>query len=253
MYLVSYQAGTSGTFIAGLLWNWITNDHKQFDFSNYGNSHNNTDYEDNWSTIPESYNLWDTIYKYKIEPVDKSKPVILTSHVPPIYDQLEKMYDDVNIINVTYTDDDKGCIAANWFYKVIVAQIVNPDTKEKYDYSMWLWEYLRTEAGIDKHISELTLDEAKRCITIWVNHKDSLRVPEQNIIDGVYFAPLRKGDTIIPYYDLLTKRDKVLSQLSEVVKRPITDWVTNTYDDYIQTQKKLFDEKAPWLSDYINV
>lgn len=253
MYIVSYQAGTSGTFIAGLLWNWILNDSKQFDFSNFGNSHSNVDFKFNWSTIPEPYNHWDTLYKHKIDPIDKSKPLILTTHLPPRYEQLEEMYRDAKIINITYTDADKGCIAANWFYKVILAQIVNADTKEKYDYSMWLWQYLKNETGLDKHITELTVEEAKRCITVWVNHKDSLLVPEQNIIDGVYFAPLRTGDTIIPYYDILTKKDKVLDQLSKTINLEITDWVSDTYDNYIQVQRKLFDEKAPWLSDYINV
>jgi hypothetical protein len=70
-----------------------------------------------------------------------------------------------------------------------------------------------------------------------------------------YFYPMdikheypKEYDIIkIPYYDLIHKKDSVLSTLSKITGMPIKDHVVRTYDNYLTAQHALY----PWFDDRI--
>lgn len=66
-------------------------------------------------------------------------------------------------------------------------------------------------------------------------------------IDMSHVYPKQYSIVRIPYYDIIHKRDSVLSTLSYLTERPVGSHIIKTYDNYLQSQHELY----PWYDDSI--
>ena len=71
----------------------------------------------------------------------------------------------------------------------------------------------------------------------------------ENYYSEQYIPPKEYSDRFcfVNFYDIIFNKSKVLNQLSEITNRPITDFVSNQYDIYLEKQHELINTKLSWI------
>lgn len=260
LHLFTYQIGTGGMFLAGLVNNWLLDIIDPMDFDQMGHSHCNVNWRDNWNNnnFPVKFTKEDSVYNKKMYPLDETKPLVYIYHEPPGFDKLEQMYSKIYHFNITYTDEDIYHMASNWFFKVLYVQSVF-HKHETHTNAVWAhgwWKYMKSVNGFEDRDTpaDLTSSEVKRCIDNWMKDPTSLYEDPKFYVNGIHFTTDTtniRPDThslSIPFKKLLTDKDKVLHLISDIIKKPITNDVVNNYDNYIKAQQRLIRQHIPWIN-----
>jgi hypothetical protein len=241
-FLIDWLGGTSGAFITMLMYNILfPSDQVEIAPSKYGHAHTNQNIISN--TLYNFNELFDNNWKHPynfIDPRYPEKSLILFDHEVPELDKFFNKYPIGKIIIVKLDEKMIPLLHANLFYKTIIEFDY---TKRKNDY----WEAIKERKHYLKEydfphdvpeglIQQFLTDISNSYI---INKYYSNRyVPPKEYSDRIYF---------IDFYDIIFNKTKVLTQLSDITNRPITDFVNEQYDIYLEKQKELMNTKLSWI------
>ena len=246
-YIVSFVAGTSGRFLANILWNMINHSTTETKYTMFNSAHYEKPWTENWDVKlnepsiewsvngPTAYNIFNFT----------SNIGIMTSHTYPDWDVIRERFPKTKIILVTYDEDDIPEIVGNLMYKngfdlffadknrksmtfnsicEIYKELFNEEFKEQ-DLTLYKLE----------QIFNKMLDFWKPKMLSWVKFMDS-PVPT-DLVDRTL---------IIPYKDIYNS--STLDALIDLTGHPINDKIKKSYDVYVENRDKLIKEKMPWIT-----
>ena len=115
-----------------------------------------------------------------------------------------------------------------------------------YDYNVNL-NWNRYNLPIDKHSPhDLTIDEVRQCVDAVQRERVSMDSRYS------YLGAISSNTIFLEMYDILCDEDKFLTTISTALEKPITDCIVQSYNKYIDMNKKLITSKCPWIT-YFNI
>lgn len=210
-YLVSYFSGSSGAFLSRIIGCLLASDNSVIKEFPNGTAHTFNPYADFNMLFDDDYHYLSFIdRKYKLRNYDH--PFIHNEHAVPNWNKLFTYFPNLKNIIITMDERTSG------------RQILNMEIKN-----------VGTPSSDVNRLKELLRKHELG------NKKPKFLYP-YSINDVV---PDNKNIIRIPYYDIIHKKDSVLSTLSEITQRPIRKNIVQTYDNYLQAQYELY----PWYDD----
>lgn len=237
-YLITYMAGASGAFLSLILYNLIHKQKINSVLSNNGHAHNSQKVMYTTYIPLRPLPNFEHVYRYTI-PKNIHEPIIFFDHAIPDLDYFFKKYPRGKIINILVDEKMLPRILGNFYYK---------NTCEWGDDSKILWNKLK-ETDIFQSFdnpNNVPSDLVELYIKKELNH-----IPIPHYYSTEYTPPEKLKDRflLIDYYDLIYNKDKVLTSMSQFTGRPVTEFIENEYDLYLEKQKILVKTKMPWVSD----
>jgi len=247
VYLVTWQGGTCGAFITTLVNNLLFGEPSASNvvFSENGNSHpnhRNTNWTNKFSDKLYTQNV-DHIYTHII-PIDSNKPLILFDHLIPNWEKLFSIFPNAKHVKITYSKNLVPLIEANLFYKYTIEEIKDYDSPE----TLKLWEKFKENKFPNvfdniKNFNDITPDILEKLFS------KSSHNPIHPYYSDDSTIPLRYTEKVfkIKMYDILTAKDIVLDQLSNITGKQPTIDINYIYDQYLLKQDELLRTKIPWF------
>lgn len=240
-FLINWWGGTCGAFITMLMYNILfPNEQIEIAPSDNGNAHTNQ------SVIRKLYRVNKNIisnnmrHPYKIVgPLFLGKPLILFDHEEPDLDVFFDKFPLGKIIVIRFNNKMVPLMHGNFFFKTIMEYALNEDNdawKRFYKENDILIGY-NSPKDIPSEIIKQLINQMTESYNIKHYYSEQYTPPEQ-YKDRIYF---------IDFYDIIFNKSKVLTQLSDITNRPITDFVNDQYDIYSAKQKELMDTKLAWI------
>lgn len=243
-YVINWPAGASGSFIASLVAHFVTDDFEST-VSSSGNSHSGKNViAGNWKVYPDVFARIFTKEQthLHITPRYEDRPFILFDHVLPEYDILYKQYPKFKNIRVTITQNEVIRMFGNLFFKQFVEEYHPDDPTHNHwvntqQHHPYLQQFDRPDQVDDETI--------KRYLHDCANYEIPIEYSDECVLPAQYLDRI----TLIKFYDILYHHDKVLTTISEITKKPITERIRQFYKDYILKQRELVNTRMPWLND----
>lgn len=209
VYIVSYAPATCGNFVSLVVWSLLEHPEGFHIFSKHGNAHMYNPYRENWD-IPRHSNEWKKYIKdnyshhlYKLtKHLNEDKPLIISSHKIPIFDEVFDMYPNAKLIIIQYDFKDIEYIKRLFYYKVTI------DTKR-----------------ITNTYEECVVDSEFE-IPNNVSKFKNIEIPE------IYKDKI----CIIKFRDILNEDSEFLETLGKFVNREVTDGIKKMHRTYLDKQ-----------------
>lgn len=234
-YVVSYPNGACGTFISSLIYSWLTNKSLPLVFSQYGDAHENEIYRENWNRIDSEVYTTHQILSI-VNPKNNFLPFVLRQHWE--FDRniaLEKFPNYINI-RITIRQADNELLSAFKFFKILLKNYNNLNSSQ--------WNYLSKNNGLDPN--ELTEEQLRYYLSIIEKeHYNNDPYWDQNNYNSELFL---NNEFMIKFNDIIFNKDKVLNYLSNILEKPITPVIEQSYKNYINANKNLINLKCPWIN-----
>lgn len=242
-FLIDWLGGTCGAFITMLMYNILFPEHEVEISPTYnGAAHTNQNIIANrLHKFNKLFDKTDWGHSYKfVDPIFPSKPLILYDHEVPNLDEFFDKFPIGKIIVIRISNKMIPLLIGNFFYKTVM----------DFDYTSnknSFWENMRNKDSSlkeydnpnnlpDELLGQILKQQAKNYKI--ENYYSEQYIPPEEYSDRIYF---------IDFYDIIFNKTKVLSQLSDITNRPITDFVNDQYDIYLAKQKELIDTKLAWI------
>lgn len=228
VYVMSFMGGTGGTFLAGILYLWLTQKQHPLIYSQFGDAHEGEIYRENWSrtdSVAYDTNQILTVVspKYKITPFVVRQHFVLDPSIVP------KNLQNYLQIKIVVHPKDQELIGAFRFFKWVLRQYNFMDTS--------VWDNIKERETnpnylegdeLRYYINKLSLN----CIPIgqdWTTH-----INDENNMS-------------VTFHDIMFNKNKTLNILSERIAIPITPVISQSYDNYIYANQNLIRYKCPWI------
>lgn len=236
-YIVTYPTGGSGTFISSLIYIYFDTPNEPLIFSEYGDAHNNDNeiYKKNWKNIDKS-EIYSNRMLGRVEPKNKSLPFVVSEHFKFKRTQALEKYPNYCNIKITLTENDRELVSAFMFFKLGLRFYNNYS-----DSHFWA----KFSNGSQSDPNNLNENELKFCINL-IKEKDISefsKFKEENFEKNLF----PNNEFMLKFNDIIFNKNKVLNYLSEILERPTTSIVEQTYDNYIMVNKNLINCKCPWI------
>ena len=236
-FLINWLGGTCGAFISMLTYNILFPNCKiKISPSKYGNAHTNQQiitllYRFNNETfINDNYT-----HPYEIvDPKFPNSPLVLFDHAIPKLNIFFNKFPVGKIIVIRFDKRMVPLLHGNLFFK---------NTLELELTDNGHWNRLKKQ---NDYLSEYDLPHDIPPETIEYMLKEfSKNYNIENYYSEQYIPPIEYSDRFcfVNFYDIIFNKSKVLNQLSEITNRPITDFVSNQYDIYLEKQHELINTK----------
>jgi hypothetical protein len=241
-FLITWLGGTCGAFIYMLIYNILFSNAKlEISPSKNGHAHTNQRLVINKLCHTNNSNDWKHIYKVVVPKFPKL-PFILVDHEETDLEAYFDRFPIGKIIVIRFDERMVPLLQGNLFFK---------NTLEMTDYSSGKdnehWDRLKKE---NDYLSEYDLPHDIPSETIeYMLKKFSKNYNIQHYFSEQYIPPKEYSDRFcfINFYDIIFNKSKVLKQLSEITNRPITEFVDNQYDIYLEKQYELINTKLSWI------
>lgn len=255
-YVVAFRAGSSGRFVAELVWSLVTENAIDSTFSSFNSAH--------ISSQPSSYTLDDMppgqrpysnpdVYKYFRF---TSSPGIIHLHTYPDFDTIRNRYPDTKIIIISITENDFPEIAGNCLLKNGFEPLLNAVMAKQYNQfnsndinfiRNFYFEEFKTPIDADI-LTSLPTTVKKQLIDSYQK-----RILGELQISG-YLNPVvpemfTNQVLVVSYNDLCHRGYDFLSRLAAFIDRPLSDTTMLIYNQYMRGRKELLRKHMPWLLD----
>lgn len=238
VYLILFQGGTGGNFLASMLHDFLFSENDTMQISKYGSAHNNftTNY-----IIRKTYRQHiDKIYN-QIDVINPASPIIIYDHLVPDWDELFKKFPKCKVLIITLDNDDYARYRGNFFLKVI-AENYRPVKNEA------PWQAFKEEhSPLADNLDDPTKIDAGLAEILFNRGKDFFIAP--TFIDPDTFPDIYKDSVYyIKFYDLMNENNVLIEQLTSITGRECPNFAVNTYKKYMEAQRKLVENYMPWLT-----
>lgn len=242
-YMINYPTGIYGEFISGIVSMFlkIIPENKQIEFSEYGNAQLFDEYKfSNYSRT--DLDITDQMYD-SVEPVDSSKPLVLTSYMFPLWDDLFYYYPSCKNIILTTTQIDLIVQAGNLFFKNVIGEYYNKQNP----YGKMPWETLKSRRSFLFEQYNINVPEDLTSVRIQALLQRYL-VPSRCFYEGQTPTIDVPNVFYLSTSDIIHNKNKTLTFLSHVTNSNITPRIIETYDRYLAIQEELVRTKMPWAT-----
>jgi hypothetical protein len=250
-YIVTFHAGTGGTFLSTLLYSWLSDtdlSSKPFREDVYASSHHLEDIVEsnhsqimvpgiNYLGVPTMIHSSQTQALSFVEPVDKNKPFVVRQHFPIDLDIVNNKYTDYLNFNIYFTTGDIEVVCANIFLKNIV-NTYNPGDKHNN------WSSMSIGHSDPRN---LTIKEREFYIKRLARH--FYNTQETGHHTNFMSFCLAHQTINISFAQLMTQPEKVLNILEKGLDIPPPNHVHLLYQNYLNANLLMFNEFCPWI-DY---
>lgn len=232
VYCISWPGGSCGAFVSMCIYNLVVKE-VEIQLSVNGHAHNN------------QVVLYDN-YEYSgdptlVDPKDINTPLILVDHNELNIDLIFTKFPKCKIIYTTVEQIMIPRLIGNLFFKNLCEfQGLREDPD---------WEKLKINNPYMKeytHPKHVPLELVKRYI---LSAAADHLLPKYSL--SSYTPPHEHAENIffINFYDIIHNITKVLKQLSFITQKPITQFLVDQANKYVQKQEELVKTKMPWLDD----
>ncbi len=238
IYLILFQGGTGGNFLASILHEILFPGSVPMEVTKFGSAHNN--FTTNYIIKKTYHQHFNNIYDH-IDIIDESKPIIIYDHLTPNWTDLFQKFPKSKILVITLDQNDYSRYRGNFFLKVI-AENYRPIKNE----DPWL-AFKQEHSPLLDNIEDPTKIDAELTEILFNKGKDFFTAP--TFIDLDIFPEIYKNHVYyIKFYDLMNENDLLLSQISTITERNCPDSAVNTYRNYMKAQRNLAEKYMPWLT-----
>ncbi len=237
VYLILFQGGTGGNFLASMLHDFLFSENDIMQISEYGSAHNifTTNYK-----IRKTYRQHiDKIYN-QVDVIDTSKPIIIYDHLVPDWEELFEKFPKCKVLIITLEEDDYARYRGNFFLKVIAENY-----KPKINEAPWL-AFKQEHSPLLDSIEDPTKIDAGLAEILFNRGKDFFTAP--TFMDPETFPEVYRNKVFyVKFYDLMNDNNVLLDQLTAITGRDCPSFAVNTYKKYTEAQRKLAEKYMPWL------
>ena len=252
-YILSFVAGTSGRFLASILWNTINNLNLEIEFTPFNSAHYETPWTNNWDVkLNEPSIEWTvngpTAYNVFNFTQDKG---IMTTHTYPNWDIIRERFSYTKVIIIKYAESDIPEIVANIMYKNGFDLFLSDFQKGKDRKSMVFnsiceihKELFNTEydGSYELSLTQLEqifnkmLDKWKPQMLKWTNFIDT-PIPD-DFIDR----------TLVLSYNEIFNSEDTISKIENFTGYKVNDNSKEAYNVYVSNRNNLIKSKMPWIT-----
>ena len=247
-YIVSFRAGSSGRFVANLLWGLIKPSNHNYNLSEYNSTHAFSPYAISFEvSTPTEFRPFNNpdIYKHLNF---KNYPGVATVHVYPDFDTINAKFPDTKIVIISFERKDIPEISGNSLLKNGFEKLKSLDYKPGTDhctsfiYNQYLLEFNQPYTG-----QEIPLDFKKELFKRY-QHGFSI----DTIMSGFLSPTIPDIDIertlIINYHDLCHLPDCTLEKLSQFTNSSINEQVIELYQQYLLGRESSIKKHMPWIN-----
>jgi hypothetical protein len=234
-YLVTYAGGTCGAFISALLYLWLNDDPQVLEFPYLGCSHDHDKLlELNWAN--RDYSSFSEQAYVNNRPLDSSKPFIVRQHYHVDEELLNKLYPRNLHFYISFTAHEKMIIAAFLYFKQFVIEFNSNHNAMSNETKLWFNQF-----GKIFDPNALSMKQRRLLIESIIDHRFSTQWNHTQPENAV----------ILKLSNILRHPEAIMWQISKAIDKPIPDNVRQTYNNYLEVNKRLIRTETPWI-DYFD-
>jgi hypothetical protein len=267
-YVVTFRSGTSGRFIANIIWMLIHNLPTDLKFTDVNSAHDHNPWCGTWKYINGAHNKPDV---YKIWEFVAPDNGLFISHTYPDFNVINERMPDLRSIIITYSKDDLLEIATNHIHKHIIPDyrdLVTHNDKEIFfqhvyekEYNMYYLAYIKMYGKPMKPTPEFFNNREFIDTMIYLKYDTQL--------EKYYYHPFFEANTtviddnvlVIKFADIFKQENDsfvALNQLRRFLKTTISEEtkqaVKSTYTKYVNNRTEFVKNNLPieTYEDYQN-
>jgi len=252
-YILSFVAGTSGRFLASILWNIINDIDIKIEFTPYNSAHLAASWTKNWDVGlndrsfpsfpwsingPDAYNIFNFTENIGI----------MTTHLYPKWDIIRERFPSTKVIIIQYNEHDTLEMVANNMYKNGFDLFLSGSQKDKKSIALNLIceihkELFNTEYDGSYELPVVQIEQIfnkmlKKLKPKFLAWSKFITVPvPPDFIDKTL---------ILPYQDMFNT-DDTLTKIMNFTGHSVNTYTKESYITYVDNRKKLIETKMPWL------
>jgi len=248
-YIISFVAGSSGRFLANILWNIINDADSQIEFTKYNSAHYKHPWTNNWNKeINYGGGSWyvngPNAFK-NFNFVGDSPIGLVTTHSYPDWETIREKFPTIKTIIIKYEQEDVPELIGNIMYKNGFDLIFEDAERKSITYQEILQIYKDIyNKDYDGH--EFTLEHFEPIF----NKMVEIMGPKFLSWARFMTTPVPEDftdKTIVISYKELFNVDEMLERLRIFTGHTITSATKESYNLYVNNRNKLVKEKMPWL------
>jgi hypothetical protein len=257
-YVVAFRSGTSGRFIANIMWMLIHNLPTDLKFTEVNSAHDHNPWCNTWKYInvhnkPDVYKIW--------EFVAPDNGLFIT-HVYPDFNVINERMPDLRSIIITYSKDDLLEMATNYIHKNIIPlyrDLVTHNDKEIFfqhvyekDYNMYYLAYIKMYGKPMKSTTEFFNNREFIDTMVYLKYDTQL--------EKYYYHEFFEANTtviddtvlVIKFADIFKQENDsfvALNQLRKFLKTTVSEEtnqaVKSTYTKYVNNRTEFLKNNLP--------
>jgi hypothetical protein len=247
-YIISFVAGTSGRFLASILWNIINDATSDIQYTKFNSAHYQHPWTENWNEKVQYGSPWyvngpDAFKKFDF--VGDSNKGLITTHSYPDWEVIRQKFPTIKTIIIKYKEEDIPELIGNIMYK----NGFDLTFEDKYRKSMTFQNILKIYKEIynkDYDGHEFTLEHFEPIFNKMLGYM------RPDFLSWTRFITTPIPDdfvdtTLTISYKELFNSEIILEKLNVFTGHDITDATRESYNLYVNNRNKLVKEKMPWL------
>jgi hypothetical protein len=242
-YIVTFHAGTGGTFLSSLIYSWLADidlTNKKFTADAYASAHHLEDIvESNHSQvlIPKgNYMIHssETQALAFVKPINKFLPFVVRQHYLVNTTIVEQQYPDYQQFHIYFSPDDIDLLAANIFLKNILKNYNPTNIHNRYRFN-----------GLDPR--KFTFEQQKKQIKLLAKHFHNNYSQLKSFME-----PCLIDKTInIPFAQMMKQPATTISTLKKALGLNMPVHIPFLYQQYIDANKAMIEKKCPWVNFFL--
>lgn len=247
-YIISFVAGSSGRFLASILWNIIHDDNSNIQFTKYNSAHCKHPWTENWNEKIQYGSPWyvngpDAFKKFDF--IGDSPKGLITTHSYPDWETIRQKFPTIKTIIIKYEPEDVPELIGNIMYKNGF-DLTFEDAERK---SITYQEILQIYKDIynkeyDGH--EFTLEYFEPIFNKMLEYMGPKFLSWTRFMTTPIPDDFVDSTMVISYKELFNI-DEMLERLRVFTGHTITPVTRESYNLYVNNRNKLVKEKMPWL------
>jgi hypothetical protein len=258
-YVVGFRGGTSGRFIANLVWMMLQDLPFNLTFTPENSAHDHNPWCTTWKHVDDGHNKPDVYQTWQFSVPDKG---LLISHTYPDFNVINERMNDVRFIIITFSKYDLLEMATNMIHKNLMpryADLLTYNDKEMFfqkvnqkEYNMYYIAYIKMYGKLMKLTPEFFNNREFIDTMIYLkydtllenyNHHEFFETNTTNIDDTVL---------VIKFADIFKQQNDsfvALTQLRQFLNINVSDETTqavnSAYTKYVNNRTEFLKNNLP--------
>lgn len=244
-YIVSFKSGSSGRFIANLIWSLITDSKYEYILSDFNSTHNFSPYATSFdlSDVPPGDRLYSNPETYKYFNFTRN-PGVITLHAYPDFQVIGERFPDAKIVIVSYSNADLPEITGNSLLKNGLENILRggPSCNDSMFFStVYEGAFNQPYTG-----QPIPVDKMAEIFNKY-QHRVSREFYNSKFVNPEIPPDFTDKTLVINYSDLCRDQSGTVNKLCSFTRSTPKDSMVQLYDSYLQGRARLVGAYMPWL------
>lgn len=245
-YIVAFKAGSSGRFVANLVWNLLTGTEYEYKLSEFNSTHHFSPYATSFdiSKVPIGNRLHNDSNIYRYFNFTDS-PGLITTHAFPDFDIINERYPNTKIIVISYDTSNVTEITGNSLLKNGFESFKNKLSNNDASFLQIIFKKEFNEPYVGQ---EIELEKKK---VIFEKYNDNVKHEMLNskFMTATIPEEYRDKVMVLQYSDICNNMEKVIDDLCNFTGKQQTQYIRKLYQDYMTGRNCVINEHMPWVLD----